>query len=80
MIPQQALRYPETLKDYLKLIKAQKTSLLTDLLSNRSNGVIGFGHFPCFPLRHALFQPMDPCRPEREHKLVLALQKKYEQR
>lgn len=50
----------KTSKDnYLKLIKAEKTSFLTDLLGNGSNGVVGFGHFPCFPLRHTLLQPMD---------------------
>lgn len=64
-IPSQVLWYVETSKDYyLKLVKAQQTSLLTDLLSNWSNGVIGFGHFPCFPLWHTLFQPMDPLKPK----------------
>lgn len=50
---------------YLELVKAQKTRLLTNLLGNRSDGVVGFGHFSCFPLRHALFQSMDPWKQRR---------------
>lgn len=49
----------------LKLVKAKKTSLLADLLSNWSNGVIGFGHFSCFPLWHTLFQTVDSLGPKR---------------
>lgn len=51
---------------HLKLIKAEKTSLLADLLGNRGNGVIGFGHFSRFPLRHTLFQAVDSCRPPKQ--------------
>lgn len=63
----------ETSKEnYLKLIKAEETSLLADLLGNWSNGVIGFGHFARFPLRHTLFQPMDPWGTKTEQRLVCA--------
>lgn len=41
-------------KRYLKLIEAEKTRFLTDLLRHWSDGVVRFGHFSGFPLRHTL--------------------------
>lgn len=56
----------------LKLVKAKKTSLFADLLGNWSNGVIGFGHFSCFPLWHTLFQTVDSWGPKKDYNSVSA--------
>lgn len=45
----------------LKFIEAQKTRLLANLLRDRGDGIVGFGHFSRLSLRHALLQPMDSC-------------------